>query len=117
MSYLENDLKAALRREEPAADFIDRVLAQLQRPAPSQPSWWEALAVLMRPPRLPWAVLSMILSVMIPVAGVQYRKELRYRAEGERAKKELLFAVQVAGSRLHHAQKRVLEAGRMDTRL
>lgn len=115
MSYLEDDLKAALRREEPPADFADRVLARLNRPP--EPSWRERLSVLMRPPRVQWVALSVIVSVLIPFAGVQYHKERQYLAEGERAKQQLLFAVHVAGSRLHQAQRKVMGASRMDTRI
>ena len=116
MSYLEEDLKRALRREEPPADFADRVLARLNRPAP-EPSWWERFSVLMRPPRLQWVALCLIVSVILPVATMQYHKEQQYRAEGERAKAQLLFAVRMAGSKLHQAQRKVLETGRMDTSL
>jgi hypothetical protein len=115
MSNLEEDLKMALRREEPPPDLADRVLARLSQP--QEPSWRERLSVLMRPPRLQWVAVTVMVSVLLPTAALQYRKERQYQAEGERAKQQLLFAVHVAGSRLHQAQKKVLEGGRMDTRL
>jgi len=117
MSYLEDDLKMALQRTEPSADFVNRVLARVNQPPPREPSWWERLTVLLRPPRLQWVAASVILSIMIPVAGVQYRKQQRMRVEGERAKEQLMFAVRVAGNRLHRVQQKVLEMGRMETRL
>jgi hypothetical protein len=115
MSNLEEDLKMALRRGEPPADFTDRVLARLSQPP--EPSWRERLSVLMRPPRLQWVAITVMVSVLLPTAALQYHKEQQYQAEGERAKQQLLFAVRIAGSRLHQAQKKVLEGGRMDTRL
>lgn len=117
MSYLEDDLKAALRRTEPPEGFAERVLARANGPAPAQPSWWDYLTVLVRPPRLQWVALCLIVSAMVPVAGLQYRKERQARAEGERAKEQLVFAVHVAGNKLHRVQQKVLEMGRMDTRL
>jgi len=117
MSYLEDELKKALRRAEPSAGFAERVLARANGPAPAEPSWWERLAVLVRPPRMQWVALSLIVSIMVPVAGVQYRKERQARAEGQRAKEQLVFAVRMAGNRLHRVQQKVLEMGRMDTRL
>jgi hypothetical protein len=108
MSNLEDDLRIALRREEPPADFTERVLARLNQP-PAEPTWRERWAVLMRPPRLQWVAVAVIVSVVIP-AGVQYRK-------GERAKEQLLFAVRVAGTKLHQAQRKVAETGHMGTRL
>ena len=116
MSYLEDDLKMALQRPEPSGDFVNRVLARVNQPPPPEPTWWERLAVLLRPPRLQWVAACIILSVMIPT-GVQYRKEQRMRAEGEKAKEQLMFAVRVAGNRLHRVQQKVLEMGRMETRL
>jgi hypothetical protein len=116
MSYLEDDLKMALQRTEPSEDFVDRVLARVHQPPP-EPSWWERLTVLFRPPRRQWVAASVILSVMIPVAGVEYRKEQRMRAEGVKAKEQIMFAVRVAGSRLHRVQQKVLEMSRMETRL
>ena len=116
MSYLEDDLKMALQRTEPSEDFVDRVLARVNQPPP-EPRWWERLTVLVRPPRLQWVAASIVLSVMIPVSLVQYHKEQRMRAEGEKAKEQLMFAVRVAGNRLHRVQQKVLEMGRMETRL
>jgi hypothetical protein len=117
MSYLEDDLRKALRRAEPPEDFVDRVLARVHAPAPPEPAWWKRLVVLFEPPRVQWVALSVIVSIMIPVAGVQYRKELRRRAEGERAKEQILFAVRLAGNKLHRVQRKVLEIGRADARL
>ena len=117
MSYLEEDLRIAMRREEPPEDFAERVLARLKWPATPQYSCWELLSVLLRPPRVQWVALCVIFSIMIPAASVQYRKLVERRAEGERAKQQLVVAVRVAGSKLHSVQKRVLEIGRSDTRL
>jgi hypothetical protein len=117
MSYLEDDLKMALQRTEPSADFVDRVLARVNQPAPPEPGWWERLTALLRPPRLQWVAASVILSVMIPAASVEYRRQQKMRAEGEKAKEQLMFAVRVAGSRLHRVQQKVLEMGRMEAHL
>ncbi|MBZ5595777.1 MAG: hypothetical protein LAP39_26355 [Acidobacteriia bacterium] len=116
MSYLEEDLKRTLRRIEPSAGFAERVLERANAPAPPEPSWWESLGVLLRPPCVQWVALSLVISFMIPAAGV-YRKERQTRAEGERAKQQLMFAVRVAGNKVHRVQQRVLEMGRMDTRI
>jgi hypothetical protein len=117
MSYLEDDLRAALERTEPPPEFTGRVLARLNGQGPRKVAWWELLGVLLRPPRIQWVALSVILSVIIPFAGVQYQKQRRLRAQGEKAKEQLVFAVRVAGNKLHRVQQKVLEIGRMDTRL
>lgn len=117
MSNLEDNLKAALERTGPSPDFTGRVLARLNGQASPKLAWWDLLAVLLRPPRVQWVALSVILSTMIPFAGVQYQKERRLRTEGEKAKDQLVFAVHVAGNKLHRVQKKVLEIGRLDNRL
>jgi hypothetical protein len=116
MSYLEDDLKTALRRTEPPEGFANRVLARANGPTAAEPSWWQYLTVLVRPPRVQWVALSLIVSVMIPAAGV-YRKERQAHAEGERAKEQLVFAMRVTGNKLHRVHQKVLEMGRTDTRL
>jgi len=108
MSNLEDQLRAALRREEPPADLADRVLARLNRPP--VPSWRSRLAVLLHPPRIQWVAIALMVSILLPTATVQYRRE---QEKGERAKQQLLFAMRVAGGRLHQAQKRVLESSRL----
>ena len=108
MSNLEDDLKAALKREEAPAGFADRVLARLDQPP--QPSWRERFSVLLRPPRIQWVAIALTVSVLLPTAAVQYRRD---QEKGERAKQQLLFAMHVAGSRLHQAQKKVLESSRL----
>jgi hypothetical protein len=117
MSNLEDNLKAALERTEPSPEFTGRVLARLNGQTPRKLAWWEMFGVLLRPPRIQWVALSVTVSIMIPFAGVQYQKERRLRAEGEKAKDQLVFAVHVAGNKLHRVQQKVLEIGRMDTRL
>ena len=117
MSNLEENLKAALERAEPPSQFTARVLARLNGQAPPRLSSWELFGVFLRPPRIQWVALSVILSSVIPFAGIQYQKERRLRAEGEKAKDQLVFAVHVAGNKLRRVQQKVLEIGRMDTRL
>jgi hypothetical protein len=117
MSNLEQELKQALRRVEPSSGFAERVLERTKAPAPADVSWWESLMVVLRPPRVQWVALSLVLSVMIPAAGVYRNQERQARAEGERARQQLMLAVRVAGSKVHRVQQRVLEMGRMDTRI
>ena len=117
MSNLEDNLKAALERTDPPPGFSGRVLARLNGQASPQVAWWDPLSVLLRPPRIQWVALSIVLSVAIPFAGIRFQQERRLRAEGEKAKEQLVFAVHIAGNKLHRVQRKVLEIGRMDTRL
>jgi len=116
MSYLEDDLKMALRRAEPSEDFTERVLARLHAPARKR-NLWEEFTVLFFPPRLQWVALRVVASIAIPFAALQYHKEQKLRAEGAMAKQQLVFAMRVAGSKLHHVQRKVLEMTQTENRL
>ena len=91
MSPLENDLRAALRREEPPADFIVRVMSRT--PAGRRKPRWIAAAV--------------AACLLMGVGGFGYRE---YR--GRKARRELLLALQITGSKLKIAQQKVLELNR-----
>jgi hypothetical protein len=117
MSYLEDDLKVALKRKEPPAGFAEQVLARLAAPAQAKPSWWRELAVVFQPPRLQWVAVSVIASILIPMAAVEYRSQRRARAEGEMAKERLVLAVRIAGSKLHRVQQRVRDISRTEHRI
>lgn len=107
MSYLEDDLKAALRRKEAPEGFTEQVLALLAAPAEPKPDWWRMFAVVLQPPRLQWVALSLMASLLMPMAFVQYHNERRLRAEGEMAKARLVLAVRIAGSKLHNVRQKV----------
>ena len=90
MNQFEDDLRAALRREEPPADFAARVIART-RPAPRRSAWVAAIAACL-------------------LAGLGSFEYQQY--EGRKAKRELLLALQITGSKLNIAQQKVLELNR-----
>jgi hypothetical protein len=91
MASFEDELKSALKRQEPSPDFAERVLARVAA-APvrrvSQPwiRWMAAVAA----------------ALLLAAGGLEYR---HYR--GEQAKEQVLLAVRIAGGKLAKAQKRV----------
>ncbi len=104
MSRLEDELRSALRRENPGPDFTARVLARAAaQPAP-RPKWWQAFTM----PRLRWAMAG-ALACAIAVAGIEYRHQQIERAQGEQAKRQLVLALRIAGSKLRMAQTKVIE--------
>jgi hypothetical protein len=111
MSHLEDQLKSALGRKEPAEDFTQRVLLGIARPAPR--SWLDELVILLRPPRLQWVAASFVILV-VPFAALEYRRERQVRAQGEMAKQQLMLAMKIAGAELHHAQQQVQRISRME---
>jgi negative regulator of sigma E activity len=102
MDRLEQELRNALRRQEPAGDFTARVMARVaQEP---ERGWWSRCFAL---PRLRWAT-AVALCIVILAGVLLYRGEqARKRAEGEAAKQQVMLALRIAGSKLQLAQAKV----------
>lgn len=95
MDWLEQELKAALAREDPPADFAARVLRRAERPPERQvyqwPQWLAAAAAV----------------VVLAGAGLGYRQ---YR--GEVAKDQVMQAFKIASVKVNQIQTHVREAGK-----
>ena len=116
MNYFDDELKRALRREEPSPDFTDRLmrrLAELQkREKPTEKAeWLRRLTEFFRPTQMKWAMAgAMAVLMVIAGLGVHYRRENERRrlaeiAEGERAKEQVMLAMRIASAKLNVAQK------------
>ena len=97
---LDDELKAALRREGPPADFAARVLARIEAPSPGL-RWRRWI----QPALLRWAMAAALIVVFV-LGGFQYRRE-RERVAGERAKRQLVLALRITGAKLQLAQAKV----------
>jgi hypothetical protein len=74
MSRLDDELRNAFRREPPATDFTERLLARVaQLPAP-KPRWWQRLATLLEPPKLRWIAIGVTASLLLAIGAAQYSK-------------------------------------------
>ncbi len=109
MSRFDDALREAMRREDPGEDFTERVLAALP-PQTETAGWRERLAAFFRMPSLRLAAAMALIVVMI-AGGVSYRNAVE-RAQGEKAKQQLMLAMRIAGAKLHAAQVKVLEISR-----
>ena len=98
---LENDLKRALRRESPAPGFASRVMQRIDNDAASRKPqrWWRAVAA------------SLTLTAVLGAWGAHEVHERRVRAEGERARDQVLLALHIAGSKVRYAQSQVRDIG------
>ena len=104
MNRLEEELRNAMRREEPPEGFLERVLAQAARKKRS--AWscvfaWNGLR---------WAAAG-ALCLVLAGAGMEYRKAQQERVRGESAKAQLMLALRIAGHKLQIAQTRVQQLG------
>jgi anti-sigma-K factor RskA len=107
---LDRDLKRALRRQAPDPGFAGRVLQRIeteerrsrlsgQAARVHSSRWWRAAAA----------------SVMLVVLGGGYAAhEYQQRREGEKAREQVLQALQIAGAKVRYAQEEVRAIGTQD---
>jgi hypothetical protein len=125
MSFdLEKELKQALRREDAAHDFSERVMASVaaasgakRKPAQAENRWWWRLLEFFRPAQVKWALAGAALFfIALAAFGVHhYREQQRAAAEiaeGERAKEQVMLALKIASAKLNIAQKKIVDGSR-----
>lgn len=130
MSRLEEELRTALRREDPSPDFTDRVMARIaalpaenkqgkeRKQTNRRPSWPRRLAEFferfraLQFPGFKWATAAgLVCLLMFAAIGIhRYREHQRAiveMAEGEKAKEQVMLAMKIASAKLNAAQKKV----------
>ncbi|HUZ47888.1 MAG TPA: hypothetical protein VMW54_14730 [Terriglobia bacterium] len=101
MKPLDDELRSALKRQEPPEGFAARVLNRLESENPEQglpahnAAWW-------RRPVLRWtAVVAACLLVVAGVARYQHRQ--REHARAEQASRQAVLALEIASAELRTA--------------
>ena len=111
MSPFEDQLREALRRKEPPAGFAERVIALTAK----RPTWRERFLSPLLTPRLAFATLAIAALI---AGGVQYQRYQRAveLARAEQAKRQVMTAMRIAGSKLNYVQHKLdsLRDGRAD---
>ena len=126
---LDKELKQALRRHEPSPDFAERVMARVaeQLPAPrvdvrNAETWWQRLAGFFEIPQLKWAAVGALACLLLSVGVIRYRAHQRRQAEqfaleqaaaeveGQRAKSQVMLALQIASAKLNVAQRKLQQS-------
>ncbi len=98
MSRIEDELRIELARREPPAGFADRVMARVppaRRRVWREHSWMAAAA----------AVLVSILGG----SAYEYQRTQKMRQQGEMARAELVFALELASEKLQQTRAKVLK--------
>jgi hypothetical protein len=134
MSRLDDELKIALRRDEPPEGFAARVferIAALPDKASQDvgqsvgqnvgqnvgKSWWQRLTEKHGTFSLNWlpgrwltaGTLACALLLAVGVGVYRHRQEELARQEAERAKAQVVLALQIASAKLNIAQRKVFE--------
>lgn len=126
MNPLEQELKNALRRQEPSTDFTERVMARIQSAGVGrriETLGWSRAAGLrnwFHVPAVRWASAAAMCFVLVIGGLAQYRaRERRRRQEGEMARAQVMLALRIASAKLNGALrevKQVNEAPHDETR-
>ncbi len=123
MSRIENELRSALRREEPSTDFTDRVMARINslpakttlREKREKIDWRSKIIGIFEPFQLKWA-LAAAMTILVLFAGLslyRYRENQRIQAEiaeGERARQQVLLAMKLTSEKLNYAHRKVRQS-------
>ncbi len=104
MSRLEDDLRKALARQEPPADFTERVLARVHA-EPPRTTVWDRLSGFFHAPMLRLATAAALCLVL--AIGVGLEEQRRTREQGEAAKAKLMLALKITSSKLQTARTAV----------
>ncbi|MBK8315762.1 MAG: hypothetical protein IPL01_17840 [Acidobacteria bacterium] len=122
MSRFDDELKVALRSEEPSAGFTERLMARVDdlqstrqqnnQKIREKRSVLRMILELFNPGQVSWAMASALAGLMVFSAFgvIRYRENQRLlleAAQGEAAKEQLIFAMKIASEKLNVAQKRV----------
>jgi hypothetical protein len=106
---LEQELSRLLVRRQPRAGFADRVLARIEesessavRPAPRSSRAWVAIRR---------AAAAVVLVAVLGGVAVHEIGERRRRAEGERARQQVLVALHIASAKVRVAQQEIRSIG------
>jgi hypothetical protein len=105
MTPFEEELRRALARREPRADFTTRVLERVER-EDRQKGKHGFLARFLAP--RPWR-LAAAATVLLAAGGSVAYQQHEQAVRGEAAKRKLLMAVRIAGTELQHVHRQLLE--------
>ncbi len=90
MDWLDAELKSALARKDPPADFAERVTAAASRRVSGMPRWLPAAAAIL---------------IIAGGSGIAYREH-----QGRVAKEQVMLAMRITAAKLDHIQSHIHEA-------
>jgi hypothetical protein len=115
MKPLEEELKSALRRQEAPAGFAGRVMARVASEPARRHPWLLTLRSFFEYPRLRWAATAAL--ALVIVAGVAVARRHEERAKAEDARRQVMFALRLAGNKLNLAMRQANDIERRKSEL
>lgn len=97
MMDFEDQLRRALERKEPSADFAARVMARATQPKKPLP-WvnWRS-----------WAAAGIAAGLCLGALGLEVEHRRRVEQQGEAARAQLIQAMHITAAKLRQIHKRV----------
>ncbi len=111
MSWMDEELREALKRRSPSEGFADRVMERVERggavaevprrfaPRPSAHSWWRMTAI------------AASVALLLGIGTMRYEKQRREREQAEIAKDQLFTALRLTAGKLQIARARIVNIG------
>jgi hypothetical protein len=97
MTDFEDQLRRALERKDPSADFAARVMARATQPK-KPPAWIT---------RRSWTAVGIAASLFLGAVGVEVEHRRRVEQEGLAARAQLIQAMHITSAKLRRIHKRV----------
>ena len=109
MPFSEDDLRSALRRKEPPADFTAKVMARLgERPSGKTPAirGKKGFPWLHWPVTVRWATAGALAAMLVVAIGLYQYQHNQEQARAERARQQTILALQITTQKLDHVFQR-----------
>ncbi len=107
MTPFEQELKRALARQQPSADFTERLFARIEEEQAAAPvRWWQRIA--QWPAQTIWALAPVCVLILL-TSGTMLYTQHRRAVQGEHAKQQLLLALRITSNKLQATQRQVNE--------
>ena len=90
MSRVDDELKIALRRQDPPPGFAGRVMAKAESRTPAR-RWW----------------VGAIAAGLLLAGGVEFERERRVQAQGELARQEVILALRITSTKLQFIKEKI----------
>lgn len=105
MIRLEDRLREAMARRDPPPGFASRVVARAAQQAPAGAArrwtaWFERGRA--------WRLAGALSGILLALSGGLYQQHAR-ELRGQAAKRQLLLAIRIVGTKLNEAHRQVLQ--------